>query len=207
MDIGKYINWCNDIICRYIQRMTKDKGVFEAKLSKLVIKYSKANNDFHTNGCFFPQINSNRGKIGIIYIINPEDPKPFIEFVMAHELGHLIFWDENISFSDEYGIVIEECLVDYIASIIIQDVEPEISKEYLVSVANQVDYDSRIAKGGLEVAEKIIEKLNLKAIFYSKNDVFEGNITNSIKEVKAQINWAELNSMLENFFFKKHNIN
>ena len=76
MDEKLYDKWFNEIVERYLQKLTEGRFLFEAKLNKLVKEYvvipeNERAEDYHTNGGFFNKIESEKGEVGICYFINP----------------------------------------------------------------------------------------------------------------------------------------
>lgn len=203
MNVKLYDKWFNEIVERYLQKLTEGRFLFEAKLNKLVKEYvvipeNERDEDYHSNGGFFNKIESEKGKIGICYFINPDDPDIFIQFVIAHELAHLLFWNGNISFADyceaddsyaisyveredsngKYGLGLEECLADYMALVIICLIYPNLSKEEILQQLIDVEADSRIANGLIEITEKIIKLFDAEEQEIELHDPFDSIVLN-----------------------------
>lgn len=93
----------------------------------------------------------------MLLVVNPKDSEQLIKFIIAHELGHLLFAPINklrtsgycstdegldvtsvrrISGSDEYGNALEEMLCDYIAlTLVDKSYDGKYNREELLSIA------------------------------------------------------------------------
>lgn len=192
MNKEKFKETYKKITKRYLKRIRENNLFLEAKLSKSIVKYIEDDSKA-SNGCFSQDVKSSSSNFGIIYFINPKDPELYIEFVIAHEIADLVFYNGGISCADickrdnsfaityitrgdetgEYGEGLEECLADYFAIHIVKDLHPMLTIEDISEIIAEVNPETRFAIGTLEITKKIISMFDCKKEKILKEDSFD----------------------------------
>lgn len=235
---------------RYLEKIRENSLFLEAKLSKAIVKYVEDDSN-PSNGCFSQEVKANSSDFGIIYFINPNDPQLYIEFITAHELAHLVFYNGGISCADicktddsfaityvtrgdetdEYGQGLEECLADYFALYIVKDLYPTRTIEEIAEIIGEVNPETRLATGTLEITKKIISMFDCEFGGLLADDSFDavyedeesmqpknlltyeaciGNMSTLIEEYDAIMGkkgWKILNKKLDIFLEKSSSKN
>lgn len=139
---------CKEIVQEVSQKfidLLSNKSVFNAKLSVLNVKVFPFSEDITTGACAENGQHSNEYSIHLL--VNPNDSKKYIAFVIAHELAHLHFYNlldplkqtglaedgsrnstaitRTFKDNTKYGNALEEMCADYIACFVVSKLNLE----------------------------------------------------------------------------------